>query len=156
MRHPLYEYKEVIGDSVDLYNQPAKIFTEVSWEFVADTLYNISHNIMQYKVYFHLLVDMDMYWNTWTNWNKIKYWSLIISISIVLTECCFLQLIINPVSDQGDSCKYWGHAARPVPYFWNGSGNMELLSPSHTGDSNEDVLVILFEGEWSSTVSLLK
>ena len=52
MRHPVYEYKEVIGDSVGLYNQPAKIFPEVSWDFVADTLYNISRNIMQYKILF--------------------------------------------------------------------------------------------------------
>ena len=31
---------------------------------------------------------------------------LIIRISIVLTECCFLQLIINPVSGLGNSNKH--------------------------------------------------
>ena len=87
---------------------------------------------------------------------------MIISISTVLTELCSYKLFIDPVSEQGNSDKVGGCAA--VVYeggcspLVTGLAKLRvyfnIIAAGKTGNSNEDVLILLFVGEWSSAVSL--
>ena len=63
-------------------------------------------------------------------------------------------MFINPVPDQSNSGKVRVLAARPSDGLRKRAGVVDKLAVVEADDSNEDVLVMLFVGEWSSTVSL--
>ena len=79
---------------------------------------------------------------------------MIICISIVTTECGSSQLFINPVPDESHSGEVRVLAAQPSDGVRSGAGEVDKLAVAEADNPNEDMLVILFEGEWSSTVSL--
>ena len=88
---------------------------------------------------------------------------MIIGISIVLTECCSRQLFINPFSEPGNSYKVWARATmqfvvdRWLAEAWTRRRFFGYtMATAKTGNSYEDVLILLSVGEWSSTVSLYK
>ena len=79
---------------------------------------------------------------------------MIICISIVTTECGSSQLFINPVPDESNSGIVRVLAAQPSDGVRSGAGEVDKLAVAEADNSNENVLVILFMGEWSSTISL--
>ena len=79
---------------------------------------------------------------------------MIICISIVTTECSSSQLLINPVPDESNSGIVRVLAAQPSDGVRSGAGEVDKLAVAEADNSNEDVLVMLFMGEWPSTVSL--